>query len=261
VIDDHAAVEAAVLEPAFLASVLERHRAEAHLLLAEAAEDWMTAGCIRFSDREVACTAAVAGCLERNLRQRRTAGLQIIAFLETGGWTEAHFNGTTDPATVPRPDLALYLGLHHDVQMTIECKRLLNPSATARDYVTDGLSRFLNGRYPTESGCATMIGFLLDRDPLQAQGQINGVIEELLDKDQILQPASPLGNLESIYRSEHSAKEIEAIHLLLDMRKRQPPVGEANPQTPRISPEFPLRRGRTRISGPSSPSSSSEPAE
>jgi hypothetical protein len=225
VIDDHAAVEAAVLEPAFLASVLERHRAEAHLLLAAAAQEWMAAGCIRFSDQEVACTAAVAGCLKRNLQQRRTTSLQILAFLETGGWTEAHLNGTADPAKVPRPDLALYLGLHHDVQMTIECKRLLNPSATARDYVNDGLSRFLNGRYPTDSGCATMIGFLLDRDPPRAQAQINGVIEELLDQNQILQPASPLGKLESIYRSMHSAKEIEAVHLLLDMRKRQPPVG------------------------------------
>jgi hypothetical protein len=225
VIDDHAAVEAAVLEPAFLASVLERHQAEAHLLLAAAAEKWMAAGCIRFSDQEVACTAAVAGCLRWILQRRRTTSLQILAFLETGGWTEAHFNGTADPAKVPRPDLALYLGLHHDVQMTIECKRLLNPSATARDYITDGLFRFLDGRYPTDSGCATMIGFLLDRDPLQAEKQINAVIEELLDKDQILQLASPLGKLESVYRSKHSAKEIEAVHLLLDMRKRQPSIG------------------------------------
>jgi hypothetical protein len=225
VIDDHAAVEAAVLEPAFLASVLERHRAEAHLLLATAAEEWVAAGCIRYSDQEVACTAAVAGCLKRNLQQRRTTGLQILAFLETGGWTEAHFNGIANPAKVPRPDFALYLGLHHDVQMTIECKRLLNPSANARHYVTDGLFRFLDGRYPTDSGCATMIGFLLDRDPPQAENQINAVIEELLDEDQILHLASPLGKFESIYRSEHSAKEIEAVHLLLDMRKRQPPVG------------------------------------
>jgi hypothetical protein len=226
VIDDHAAVEAAVLEPAFLASVLERHRAEAHLLLAEAAEEWMAAGCIRFSDQEVACTAAVAGHLKRNLQQRRATGLQMLAFLETGGWTEAHLNGTANPATVPRPDLALYLGLHHDVQMTIECKRLLSPSATARDYVKDGLSRFLDGRYPTDSGFATMIGFLLDRDPPRTQAQINGVIEELLDRGQTLQIASPLGKLESVYRSKHPAKQIEAIHFLLDMRKRQPATGE-----------------------------------
>lgn len=226
-INDHAAVEAAVLEPAFLASVLKRHRAEAHCLLAEAAEEWIAGGCIRFSDQEVACTAAVAGCLNRNLQQRRTSGLQILAFLETGGWTEAHFNGTADPATVPRPDLALYLGLHHDVQMTIECKRLLKSSATARDYIVDGLCRFLNGRYASDSGCATMIGFLLDREPPEAHDQINGVIEEVLDKDQILHLASPLGNFKSIYRSEHSIKEIEGVHLLLDMLKRDPSNGES----------------------------------
>jgi hypothetical protein len=226
VIDDHAAVEAAVLEPAFLASVLDRHRAEAHLLLANAAKEWMGGGCIRFSDQEVACTAALAGCLNRILQERRATGLQILAFLETGGWTDAHLDGSADPTKVPRPDLALYLGLHHDVQMTIECKRLLNPSATARDYVTDGLFRFLCGKYPTDAGLATMIGFLLDRDPSQAQGQINSVIEELLDEEQILQLASPIGGLDSAYRSGHSLQGIEAIHLLLDIRKRQPSVGK-----------------------------------
>lgn len=224
-IDDHAAAEAAVLEPAFLACVLKRHRAEAHHLLATAAEEWMAAGCIRFSDQEVACTAAVAGCIRRIIQQRRTTSLQMLAFLETGGWSEEHFNGTADPAKVPRPDLALYLGLHHDVQMTIECKRLLSPSATARHYVTDGLFRFLDGRYATDSGRATMIGFLLDRDPSEAEKQINAVIEELLDKNQILQLGPPLGHFKSIYRSTHSTKEIEAFHLLLDMRKRQPPIG------------------------------------
>jgi len=224
VIDDHAAVEAAVLNPEFLASVLERHRAEAHLLLAQAAEEWMAGGCIRFSDDEVACTAAVVGRLKRDLKHRRRGGLQLIAFLETGGWTEAHLDGSADPATVPRPDLALYLGVHHDVQMTIECKRLLNPSATARDYVTDGLCRFLDGRYPTDSGCATMLGFLLDRDAMKARAQINTVIEDLLDDQQILETVSPIGNLDSVYRSQHSAREFEAIHFLLDVRSRKPLV-------------------------------------
>jgi hypothetical protein len=222
VIDDHAAVEAAVLSPAFLAAVLERQRAGAHLLLVQAAEDWVAGGCIRFSDAEVACTAAVVGCLKRNLKQRRATGLQLLAFLETGGWTEAHLDGGADPATVPRPDLALYLGVHHDVQMTIECKRLLSPSATPRDYVADGLCRFLDGRYPTDLGCATMVGFLLDREALKAQAQINTVIEDLLDKQQILQPASPIGNLDSVYRSQHSASDLEATHLLVDIRSRKP---------------------------------------
>lgn len=221
-IDDHAAVEAAVLNPAFLASVLDRQWTEAHLLLVQAAEEWMAGGCIRFSDAEVACTAAVVGCLKRNLKHRRRGGLQLVAFLETGGWTEAHLDGSADPAAVPRPDLALYLGVHHDVQMTIECKRLLNPSATARDYVVDGMCRFLDGRYPTDSGCATMVGFLLDRDALKAQAQINAVIEDLLDKRQILQPSSPIGTLDSVYRSQHSAMDLETIHLLFDIRSRKP---------------------------------------
>ncbi len=87
-----------------------------------------------------------------NLQRRRAVGLQLLAFLETDGWTEAHLDGSANPATVPRPDLALYLGVHHDVQMTIECKRLLDPSANARGYVVDRLCRFLDGRYqPTRA--------------------------------------------------------------------------------------------------------------
>lgn len=183
--------------------------------------DWMAGGCTRYSDAEVACTAVVVGHLKRNLKRRSAAGFQLLAFLETGGWTEAYLDGSADPATVPRPDLALYLGVHHDVQMTIECKRLLKPSATARDYVADGLCRFLDGPYPTDSGCATMIGFLLDRDAPTAQAEINAVIEALLDKQQLLQSAVSIGKLDSVYRSQHSAMNLEAIHLLLDIRDRK----------------------------------------
>lgn len=225
-IDDLSAVEAAVLDPAFLARVLDRHRAEAIQLLAEAAGEWLAEGCApRFSDHETSCTAAVAGRLKSILTSRQRSGLQLIAFLETGGWTDAHLDGCADPATVPRPDLALYLGVQHDVQMTIECKRLLAPSATARQYVVDGLCRFLDGRYPTDSGRAAMIGFLLDRDVVSAEQQINDVIESVLDAQQALRPASSLGGLQTVYRSQHPGEgvDLEAVHLLLDMRSRRPP--------------------------------------
>lgn len=227
-IDDPAVAEAAVLDPRFLARVLERHRAEAHLLLADAADEWVSDGCVRFSDDEVACTAAVAGRLKHNLQRRRATGLQLLAFLETGGWTEAHLDGSANPATVPRPDLALFLGVHHDVQMTIECKRLLQPSATARGYVRDGLCRFLDGRYPTDSGRATMIGFLLDRDVARAKEQINRVIVHVLDEQQVLQLAPSIGRLDTVCLSQHPEQKVEATHLLLDMRDRGPATGPSN---------------------------------
>jgi hypothetical protein len=229
-IEDFAAIEANAVSPAFLQHVLDRHRGEAQLFLALAAQEWMSEGCARYSDVEVACTAALVGCLQRRLLERRASGFQLHAFLETGGWTEAHLDGRLDPTTVPRPDIALFLGVHHDVRMTIECKRLLEPSATARDYVVDGLCRFLAGKYSSDEGQATMIGFLLDRDVDTAYKQINDVIHHMLDTAQVLRDAGALQTFTAVYRSSHPQASIEATHLLLDMRDRKPPTGTPPPR-------------------------------
>jgi hypothetical protein len=225
VIEDPAEVEASALDPAFLQGILDRHRAEAHSLLAAAAEAWITDGCPRFNDHETSCTAVLVGFLADVIRKGRASAFQIAVFPETGGWTEAHLDGRSDPDAVPRPDIALFLGLHHDVKMPVECKRLLRPNSTARDYVLKGLYRFLSGTYESSDGQATMICFAMDRDAPTACEDINKVIREQLSADQILKVAPALGSLQAIYRSQNSRSgdKLEAVHLLLDIQNRPPP--------------------------------------
>lgn len=217
-------VEASALDPAFLQGILDRHRAEAHSLLAAAAEEWMTYGCPRFNDHETSCTAVLVGFLADVIRQGRASAFQIAVFPETGGWTEAHLDGRSDPDAVPRPDIALFLGMHHDVKMAVECKRLLRPNATARDYVLKGLYRFLGGTYESCDGQATMICFAMDRDAPTACRDINEVIREQLSPDQILAVAPPLGSFEAVYHSHHSpnGEPLQTVHLLLDIQSRSP---------------------------------------
>jgi hypothetical protein len=222
VIENPAEVEASALDPVFLQSILDRHRAEAHSLLAAAAEEWITDGCPRFNDHETSCTAVLVGFLADAIRQGRASAFQIAVFPETGGWTEAHLDGRADPDAVPRPDIALFLGLHHDVKMPVECKRLLRPNANARDYVLKGLYRFLSGTYEANDGQATMICFAMDRDVHTACKDINEVISKRLSADQILMVASPLGSLEAVYHSNHitNGEPLQAVHLLLDIQGR-----------------------------------------
>lgn len=229
-LDELAAVEAAALDPTFLGWVLERHRAEAHVLLANAARDWIADGCPRYSDHETACTAGFVGFIETTVRNGRATALQIAVFLEGGEWTEAHLSGEADPSTVPRPDIALFLGVHHDVRMSVECKRLLDPYATARDYVLHGLLRFISGKYSTAHGPATLIAFLLDRGDEQACRQINDVIREHLDDSEVLSRANALGPLQAVYRSRHqgNAQPFDALHLLLDLQTRPEPRPRAS---------------------------------
>jgi hypothetical protein len=230
VIEDFAAIEAAAVSPEFTERVLNRHRREAQLLLATAAQEWIDGGCVRYDDHEDSCTAGLAGRLLRLLEEGRRTALQLLAILENGGWTGEHFEGRANPATVPRPDVVLYLGVHHDVKMTVECKRLLRGSATARDYVKHGLCRFLTGRYSSDNGQATMIGFLLDQHAETARDDINEEIVQLLDAHQQLEGAEPLAGLTTVYRSTHprASTGIYAVHLLLDIQDRNPAHSETS---------------------------------
>jgi hypothetical protein len=222
VIEDPAEVEASALDPAFLQGILDRHRAEAHSLLAAAAEEWIADGCPRFSDHETSCTAVLVGFLADALRHGRASAFQIAVFPETGGWTDAYLDGRVDPDTVPRPDIALFLGMQHDVKMPVECKRLLRPNATARDYVLQGLCRFLSGTYESSNGEATMICFVMDRDASEACEDINEVVREQLSADQILRAAPALGSFEAVYHSQHAPAggPLQTVHLLLDVQAR-----------------------------------------
>ena len=77
VIEDPAEVEASALDPAFLQGILDRHRAEAHSLLAAAADEWITDGCPRFNDHETSCTAVLVGFLADLIRKGRASAFQI----------------------------------------------------------------------------------------------------------------------------------------------------------------------------------------
>lgn len=221
-IEDFAELEASALRPELLQGVLERHREEAHKLLAGAAQEWIAEGCPRFNDHETSCTAVLIGFLEDTLRTGRASRFQIAVFPEAGGWTDAHLDGRAAPAKVPRPDIALFLGVHHEVKMPVECKRLLRGSASASDYVLKGLQRFLNGTYNVGNEQATMICFAFDRDAPQARSDINKVIAERLSSDETLTVASPLGSFHAVYRSQHrsAAGSLQAVHLLLDIQAR-----------------------------------------
>jgi hypothetical protein len=119
-----------------------------------------------------------------------------------------------DPSRVPRPDIELLLGMNHNVRIVLECKRLLRGSATARQYVVQGVQRFVEGRYCTDEGTGWMIGFLLDRDIATAAAEIGGV----------LCPVSlegPEAGERDIGRflSRHGAS-LKIRHILIDARSR-----------------------------------------
>lgn len=225
-LDDLDALEQAVLASDLLEHILDRHRQTAHALLAEAAVEWLEEGCPRYDNREASCTAAVAGRLLTKIDERKSNALQPMVTLETGAWTEEHFSGEKDPTTVPRPDLVVWLGLQHEARMNVECKRLLSGFASPRDYVQDGVCRFLNGRYPVDEGVGAMIGFLLDRDPATAAHQIDDAIRAVIERDEPLHEDGPLATLESIYRSTHDSAvgDLELVHLLVDMTECGEPL-------------------------------------
>lgn len=221
-LDDRNALEKQLVDPGFLAHILERHRQQAVSLLAEAAFEWARKGYPRWDDREGSCAVALVGQLLDLLDRRRATALQPFVSLEAGVWSAEHLAGRADPSGVPRPDVVIWLGLEREARMNVECKRLVASDATPRMYVKEGMDRFWTGYYPVDSGVGTMVGFLLDREVTVASLQISEAIRAFLGLAEPLRENGPIGPLDPGFRSDHSSG-VSVLHLLLDMTERQPP--------------------------------------
>lgn len=132
--------------------------------------------------------------------------------------TRAMFAGTEKVKSAHRPDLRLEVGA---VGRTIECKRLAPTGGWTRNYVYEGLSRFVVGDYAGNEPVGYMIGYVQDgRQPellkkinLQVTGHpLMGVQDQLR--------CLSIGATSSWSRSSHQRKSFGAIlvhHLLISV--------------------------------------------
>lgn len=96
--------------------------------------------------------------------------------MEVAEYDDDILEGRASPKKAPRVDLSITGDLlSNDVHYIVECKRLGN-GATTSDYVTDGIRRFVNGSYGSDSSVAGMLGYVLEGTIDSWADRINKVV-------------------------------------------------------------------------------------
>lgn len=105
-------------------------------------------------------------------------------------------------------DLALWFYAsfdHNDPHLIIECKRVDSADAhLIREYVNEGVDRFLKGHYrPGENGCF-MTGFVLCGDAGKVVTRINAYLGKKGRSNCALQADTDLADLGAVFTSDHA---------------------------------------------------------
>jgi hypothetical protein len=210
---------AAALAPSLRTELLERHRAEALNLVAQAMGEWRNEGFRRYDDRENSCTIRVFSWMLTLLETKFDDDpAQIIPVLEGVTPTKDQLAGRANVANTKRPDIVLYLGGNHAMRMCVECKRFRG-SANAREYTENGILRFLTGQYITDAGRGVMLGYVMTHSIGQRVIQVNEKIREhpTLGDEHQLGVASAIAPIDDVHVSTHTSRGITLTHLFLDM--------------------------------------------
>lgn len=91
-----------------------------------------------------------------------------------------------------------------DAYYIIECKRLDGCSKLNKEYIKNGINRFLTGKYPSHYRVNGMIGFIVKEIDIDKNMEKIGNFFNLIEKDKL-------------YDSKH--KDLKLYHLMMDFSK------------------------------------------
>ena len=142
-------------------------------LINESLARWKATGWFRYSDREGDCTVRLVHYAREAKRQLDSLILCEIHYdnpLLTIGMLE----GMKSTSFATRPDLRILVG---DIGISIECKRLGTHRNQPRNYVNDGIDRFVTGEYAMPNGFGIMVGYVQGGNRNKLLQKVNKVIE------------------------------------------------------------------------------------
>ncbi len=177
---------------------------------------WQRDSFSRFKDNELSCTIRLYACCRQVLSNERSKYAQVDISYEAAQPSEDMLAGLADPLRTPRPDLTLKIGV---TQIRLEAKLLGEEKRLASLYVTQGMARFLDGRYGQPNVPGVMIAYLLSGDPPTVVDRINSALTSHLKcvPTESLVPQESAHSLVFVHHSQHTAG-IRLIHKMIDLR-------------------------------------------
>lgn len=188
-------------------------------LLIESIASWAAKGFDRYNEHEISFTVRLYSSMLEVKAANRGEMLMLHPQYDGPLPTSDMLLGLADVAKSPRPDLTIRCG---EASIHIEAKRLTPTGGLPDDYVSDGMMRFLDGRYISPGvGLALMFGYILNGEPSECYDAVNSVIrtDPRLGPAEITKVREILG-LVSIRMSKHKMGEIT--HYAVDVRARVP---------------------------------------
>lgn len=177
---------------------------------------WHRESFSRFKDDELSCTIRLYAFCRQVVSSDRDKYSQVNVFYEAAQPSNDMLAGLANPLRTPRPDLTLRIGV---TQIRLEAKLLGKDRRLARLYVTQGMARFLDGRYGQQGVPGVMIAYLLNGDPLAAVDWINSSLVVSLGREsaESLVPHKSDHTRVFVHQSRH-AIGIRLIHKMIDLR-------------------------------------------
>lgn len=124
-------------------------------LLDETLARWHASGWSRAGDDEGSCTVRIFNYMQE-ARHADDKYFCLAIEYEAHELTRAMLEGTVRPARARRPDLRIGVDT---VRRRLECKRLDDLTVLTREYVANGMVRFISGAYGLEDPSGYMIGY------------------------------------------------------------------------------------------------------
>jgi hypothetical protein len=180
---------------------------------------WQADGWLRYDDHEANCTIQLYRCLEESIR--RIPRLRLLsARLEWVQPTPQMYAGIQSATKTSRPDLRLSIG--RDAGITLECKRLSLGEGHPRNYVYEGMNRFVSGNYSASETRGGMVGYVQADAPAEILLAVNVAVagHPSMGAGHELQPDASIAAVTDRYKSSHdraSLSGIELTHYWLDM--------------------------------------------
>lgn len=125
-------------------------------------------------------------------------------------------DGRTD---IPLMHTEIFLrGGGHDPHAIIECKRIAGSDThLCREYVVEGVDRFITGKYGANHGIGFMVGYVLSGTGDQSADGVNAYLGRVTRTDDMLAKSSTAGAWESKHERTAPMSEVRLHHAFLEM--------------------------------------------
>ena len=197
-------------------------------LVVDGFERWATCGFNRNSDREDDYTIRLVDCMNEIRRER---GIMFYPVFQHTVPSDAMWKGIENPSRAGRIDIGVlsWKKLAGEDLYSIECKHLA-PKRLPRLYVTEGIDRFVQGKYGAKARVGAMIGYVAKGAIGDLVRCVNSQVEGVpsMGSDHVLVSANSIEWLSTVFTSKHrrssSFPTIRLTHLFFDMSEVEPLV-------------------------------------